>query len=150
MSEYGFELIEAIGSVPDSPARVNESRRAPFRVGAVQQAWDPDAEAHLASLEEGIRIAASAGAEIICLQELTLSPYFAVTEDGVVEAAAFAEDIPGGSTTAMAKRMPQRPAPASTLRSMKRPTTAGSASTLPSASHLTAVCWPEPASFTSR
>ncbi|MEX1220386.1 MAG: carbon-nitrogen hydrolase [Solirubrobacterales bacterium] len=105
MSEYGFELIEAIGSVPDSPARVNESRRAPFRVGAVQQAWDPDAEAHLASLEEGIRIAASAGAEIICLQELTLSPYFAVTEDGVVEAAAFAEDIPGGSTTAMAKRM---------------------------------------------
>jgi N-carbamoylputrescine amidase len=105
VSAFGFELIEATGSVPESPARVEQPRREPYRVGAVQQAWHPDRETHVASLEEGIRIAATAGAEIVCLQELTLSPYFAVTEDRVNEAAAFAEDIPGGPTTALASKM---------------------------------------------
>jgi N-carbamoylputrescine amidase len=105
MSGHGFELIEATGSVPESLARVDEPRREPYRVGAVQQAWNPDPDAHVASLEEGIRIAAGAGAEIVCLQELTLSPYFAVTEDRVEEAAVFAEDIPGGPTTELATRM---------------------------------------------
>ena len=105
MSAFGFELIEATGSVPESLARVDEPQRRPYRVGAVQQAWHPDPETHAASLEEGIRIAATAGAEIVCLQELTLSPYFAVTEDRVEEAAAFAEDIPGGPTTALATKM---------------------------------------------
>jgi len=104
MSGFGFELIEATG-VPESLARVDEPRREPYRVGAVQQAWNPNPEEHLASLEEGIRIAAGAGAEIVCLQELTLSPYFAVTENRVEEAAAFAEDIPGGLTTEFATRM---------------------------------------------
>jgi N-carbamoylputrescine amidase len=105
MSSFSFELIEATGSVPESLARVDEPKRRPFRVGAVQQAWDPDPEAHLASLEEGIRLAAEAGAQIVCLQELTLSPYFAVTEDRVEEAAAFAEEIPGGPTSAFATKM---------------------------------------------
>jgi N-carbamoylputrescine amidase len=105
MSEHGFELIEATGSVPESPARVDEPRREPYRVGAVQQAWNPDPDAHIASLEEGIRLAAGAGARIVCLQELTLSPYFAVTADRVEEAAGFAEDIPGGPTTELATRM---------------------------------------------
>jgi N-carbamoylputrescine amidase len=105
MSGHGFELIEATGSVPESLARVEEPRREPFRIGAVQQAWHPDPDAHIASLEEGIRIAAGAGAEIVCLQELTLSPYFAVTEDRVEEAATFTENIPGGPTTEFATRM---------------------------------------------
>jgi N-carbamoylputrescine amidase len=105
MSEHGFELIEATGSAPESLARVEQPRREPYRVGAVQQAWNADPAAHLASLEEGIRIAAGAGAEIVCLQELTLSPYFAVTEDRVEEASAFAEEIPGGPTTAFATKM---------------------------------------------
>ena len=98
-------MIDATGRRPESLARVEEPRREPYRVGAVQQAWNPDPEAHLASLEEGIRIAAGPGAEIVCLQELTLSPYFAVTEDRVEEAAAFAEDVEGGPTTDFAGEM---------------------------------------------
>jgi N-carbamoylputrescine amidase len=105
MSEHGYELIEATGSVPESPARVDEPQREPFRVGAVQQAWHSDPDTHVASLREGIRIAAAAGAEIVCLQELTLSPYFAVSEDRVAEAATFSEDIPGGPTTELATKM---------------------------------------------
>jgi N-carbamoylputrescine amidase len=38
----------------------------------------------------------------VCLQELTLSPYFAVTADALADAAARAEDIPDGPTTAFA------------------------------------------------
>jgi len=105
MSEHGFELIEATGPVPESLARVDEPRRKPYRVGAVQQAWNRDPETHIASLEAGIRIAAASGAGIVCLQELTLSPYFAVTEDRVEEAASFAEDIPDGPTTVFVTRM---------------------------------------------
>lgn len=105
MSRYGFELIEATDAVPESFARVGDSTREPFRIGAVQQAWHPDPEAHIASLEEGIRLAAVAGARIVCLQELTLSPYFAVTDDGLEDASALAEDIPGGPTTRLASRM---------------------------------------------
>jgi N-carbamoylputrescine amidase len=105
LNEHGFELIEATGAVPDSLARVREPDREPFRVGLVQQAWNPDPEAHLASLAEGIRLAASRGSEIVCLQELTLSPYFAVTEDRVEEAAGFTEDVETGPTTTFAREM---------------------------------------------
>ncbi len=95
------ELITAPGP-PDSPARVNPPEREPFRIGLVQQRWHPDPDEHRAALAEGIRMAADQGARLVCLQELTLSPYFAVTADGVVEAAALAEEIPGGPTTAFA------------------------------------------------
>ncbi|MFA9400422.1 MAG: carbon-nitrogen hydrolase [Acidobacteriota bacterium] len=99
MSGSDYEVIEATGPLPESLARVDEPRRAPFRIGAVQQRWNPDPEAHLADLAEGVRIAAGKGAEIVCLQELTLSPYFAITEDAVEEAAGYAEPIPDGATT---------------------------------------------------
>ena len=105
MSEGAYELIEATGPVPDSMARVDEPRRGPFRIGAVQQRWNPDPEAHLEALAEGIGIAAGKGAEIVCLQELSLSPYFAITDDAVDEAAAYAEAIPGGATTEFAVEM---------------------------------------------
>jgi N-carbamoylputrescine amidase len=45
------------------------------------------------------------GARIVCLQELTLSPYFATRADGLGEASAFAEEIPNGPTTAFARRL---------------------------------------------
>jgi len=100
-----YEVIEAIGSIPESMARVNETSRKPFRIGAVQQAWNPDPDTHLENLAEGIRIAAGHGAELVCLQELTLSPYFAVTPDRLEEAAGMSEDIETGPTTAFAKKM---------------------------------------------
>ncbi len=105
MTEHGFEIVDATGPPLESWARVDSPRRTPYRVGAVQQAWNPDAEAHLDSLAAGVRIAAERGAEIVCLQELTLSPYFAVTEDRVEEAASFAEDVEDGPTTGFAREM---------------------------------------------
>jgi N-carbamoylputrescine amidase len=90
---------------PDSPARVNPPEREPLRVGLVQQRWHPDPAEHRAALAEGIRLAAQQGARLVCLQELTLSPYFAVTAEALEEAVARAEAIPGGPTTAFAAEL---------------------------------------------
>jgi N-carbamoylputrescine amidase len=99
------KLITAIDAVPESYARVEQPSRPPFRVGAVQQRWHPDPAEHEAALAEGIRAAAEAGAKLVCLQELTLSPYFAIVEDDVEAALERAEAIPGGPTTRFAARM---------------------------------------------
>jgi N-carbamoylputrescine amidase len=98
------ELITALHP-PDSPARVNPPEREPLRVGLVQQRWHPDPDEHRTALAEGIRMAAGEGARLVCLQELTLSSYFALTADALADAAARAEDIPGGPTTAFAAEL---------------------------------------------
>ena len=54
-------------------------RRAPLRVAAVQERWHPDPGEHRAALARGVALAAAEGARLVCLQELTLSPYFAVS-----------------------------------------------------------------------
>ncbi len=100
-----YEVIEVTGRPPESLARVEETTREPFRIGAVQQAWNPDPATHRENLAEGIRIAAGKGAELVCLQELTLSPYFAVTADRLDEAEAMSEKIGDGPTTAFATEM---------------------------------------------
>jgi N-carbamoylputrescine amidase len=91
-----MRLIESAGF--DSPARTRGPRRQPFRVGAVQQRWHPDPEEHRRALAEGIRLAASRGAQLVCLQELTLSRYFAVDPGGPQAAGAEPEPLPGGPT----------------------------------------------------
>ncbi len=98
------ELITATGSVPPSLARVEEPSRPPFRVGLVQQRWHEDPAEHEAALAEGIAMAAGEGAKLVCLQELTLSPYFAVTPDAIGKAEAMTEPIPDGRTTQFAAR----------------------------------------------
>ncbi|HEY8584221.1 MAG TPA: carbon-nitrogen hydrolase [Capillimicrobium sp.] len=95
-------LLLTAYDVPRSPARVHEPTRAPLRVGAVQHRWHPDPDEHQEALAEGIRTAAGEGAALVCLQELTLSPYFAVVEDGPRDAL---EDIPDGPTCRFAARM---------------------------------------------
>ncbi|MGN6255621.1 MAG: nitrilase-related carbon-nitrogen hydrolase [Solirubrobacterales bacterium] len=90
---------------PPSPARTRPPARPPFRIGAVQHAWHPDPGEHEEALETGIRMAAGEGAELICLQELTLSPYFAVDPAGPGSGGAEPEDLPGGPTFAFAARM---------------------------------------------
>jgi N-carbamoylputrescine amidase len=97
-------LITAVGSVPPSPARVEESNRQPFRIGAVQESWHADAEEHREALERGIAMAAGEGARLVCLQELTLSPYFAIKPDGPEAMGARTEGIPDGPTTQLATR----------------------------------------------
>jgi N-carbamoylputrescine amidase len=88
---------------PSSPARTRASTRSPLRVGAVQERWHPDSEEHREALSAGIRIAAGEGARIVCLQELTLSPYFAVTPDGPRAAGAEPEELERGPTATFAR-----------------------------------------------
>jgi len=79
---------------PESPARTRPPDRPPFRIAAVQHRWHHDPEEHEAALEEGIRVAAQEGAKLVCLQELTLSRYFAVDPGGPRSAGAEPEDLP--------------------------------------------------------
>jgi N-carbamoylputrescine amidase len=91
---------------PDSPARTRPADRAPVRVGAVQHRWHPDPDEHQAALRAGIRLAAEQGARIVCLQELTLSPYFAITPAGPgAGSGAYPEDLETGPTFAFASRL---------------------------------------------
>jgi N-carbamoylputrescine amidase len=90
---------------PPSLARAEPPTREPLRIGLVQQRWHPDPREHEEALAEGIRIAAGEGAELVCLQELTLSPYFAVTPDGPGAAGAAPEELESGRTFAFAARL---------------------------------------------
>jgi N-carbamoylputrescine amidase len=97
-------LITAIGDVPTSLARTREPDRAPLRLGAVQERWHEDPQEHEEALLTGIRLAAEQGATIVCLQELTLSPYFAITPDGPEKLGVAPEELPGGPTFDFAAR----------------------------------------------
>jgi N-carbamoylputrescine amidase len=88
-----------------SPARKRPPRRAPFRIAAVQERWRADPDEHERALEAGIRLAAAAGARLVCLQELTLSPYFAVDPAGPEATGVEPEDLPGGATYRFAARV---------------------------------------------
>jgi N-carbamoylputrescine amidase len=90
---------------PPSPARTRPPSRAPLRVGAVQERWHPDPEEHEQALAAGIRIAAGEGARIVCLQELTLSPYFAISPEGPAATGVEPEQLESGRTAVFARRM---------------------------------------------
>ena len=90
---------------PPSPARTKPSERAPLRVGVVQERWHPDPDEHERALARGIELAAGEGARIVCLQELTLSRYFAITPDGPQAVGASPEELDGGPTATFARRM---------------------------------------------
>ena len=60
-------------------SRVKDADRSPVRVALVQTRWHESPEEHLEKLNEGIAMAAEAGASIVFLQELTLSRYPADT-----------------------------------------------------------------------
>ena len=90
-------LVTAYDVLP-SPARVDPSLLAPVRVGLVQESWHADPGEHRDAIARGVRIAAGEGARLVCLQELTLSAYFAITADGPTGAGVEAEALPGGPT----------------------------------------------------
>jgi len=93
------------GPPPESPARTRPPARAAVRIGLVQERWHPDSAEHEAALAAGVRLAASEGARIVCLQELTLSPYFAITPDGPRAVGAEPEELSSGPTLAFARRL---------------------------------------------
>jgi N-carbamoylputrescine amidase len=99
-----IQLIEKTGT-PDSPARTREPGREPFRIAAVQQRWHADPDEHREALAAGIRLAASRGARLVALQELTLSPYFAVDPAGPAGVGVEPEELPGGPTFQFAASM---------------------------------------------
>jgi N-carbamoylputrescine amidase len=92
-----IKLIAAPGPLP-SPARKRPPRRANFRIAAVQERWHPDPAEHTEALAAAVRRAAAEGAELVCLQELTLSRYFAVDPGGPRAAGVEPEELPGGPT----------------------------------------------------
>ena len=101
-----FKLVTSLGNPLPSPAREDPpSGRGLLRLGAVQCAWDPDPASHIATLASGIRLAAAQGARVICLQELTLSPYFAYAQHDAEAAARHIEDIESGPTATFVRTM---------------------------------------------
>jgi N-carbamoylputrescine amidase len=98
-----IRLIRA-AEPPESLARTRPPSRPPFRIAAVQHRWHSDPAEHEAALAEGIRIAAGEGTKLVCLQELTLSRYFAVDPGGPEAAGAEPEELPGGRTFEFAAR----------------------------------------------
>ncbi|WP_223694017.1 nitrilase-related carbon-nitrogen hydrolase [Leifsonia poae] len=93
-----FTLVRAT-TPPASPARVPGSRddAAPLRIGLVQHAWQADADTLRADLGAAVATAASEGAHIVFLPELTLSRYPADTLPSG-RADELAEDLESGPT----------------------------------------------------
>jgi len=95
-------VIRALGAPLESPARVEPPSRPPVRIGLVQHRWHPDPVEHQAALSDGVRLAAEEGAALVCLMELTLSPYFAADPRGpgatVLGVQVEPEPLPGGPT----------------------------------------------------
>ena len=98
------QLLVAIPPLP-SPARTRPPERASLRVGLVQERWHADPDVHRDALATGVRTAAGEGAQIVCLPELTLSRYFAVTPDGPRAAGAAPEELESGPTVSLAAEL---------------------------------------------
>jgi N-carbamoylputrescine amidase len=71
------------------------------KVGMVQMSCTSNKEDNLAKAIEGVKKAAAAGAQVVCLQELFTSLYFCDVED--YENFKLAEPIPGPSTDILQK-----------------------------------------------
>jgi len=99
-----MKVLTAYDILP-SPARVDPPQRATFRVGVVQERRHTDPAEHRDALAAGVRAAATEGARLVCLQELTLSAYFAITPDGAAAAGVAPEPLPGGPTYAFAAEL---------------------------------------------
>ena len=98
------ELLTAYDLLP-SPARVDPPFLTPIRVALVQERWHADAAEHRAALARAVHLAADEGARLVCLQELTLSAYFAISPDGPRAAGLEPEELPGGPTYTFAAEL---------------------------------------------
>jgi len=67
------------------------------RAGLIQQRWTGDKESMIAAAVNHIQTAASAGAQVVCLQELFYGPYFCQVQDA--DYYSYTEAIPDGPTT---------------------------------------------------
>lgn len=90
----------------DSLSRVKPATREPVRVALVQMHWEEEQLRHLANLTTGIELASKAGAELVCLPELTLSRYPADQKPTGVP-SAIAEELEG-PTLSFAREMAEK------------------------------------------
>ena len=81
------------------PGTAMPRRPAPFHVALIQMRCSPDPADNLARAAARLRQAAAKGAQVACLPELFLTPYFCQSEDP----ANFdlAEPVPGPTTAAL-------------------------------------------------
>jgi len=90
-------------ATPDRCAPIPTSPARRVRIGLVQQRWRPDPLDHARALRQGVLAAAQRGAQVICLQELTLHRYFADAKDPTH--FALAEPIGDGPTSALCRAL---------------------------------------------
>ncbi|WP_327160404.1 nitrilase-related carbon-nitrogen hydrolase [Streptomyces zaomyceticus] len=101
-----YALLTSSGSPLGSPGRTAPAERTPLRVGLVQMRWYADPVEHDDRLREGVALAAEQGATMVCLPELTRSPYFCNTDDPMADGAArYLEDVDSGPTVALATEL---------------------------------------------
>jgi N-carbamoylputrescine amidase len=74
-----------------------------IRIGLVQQRWRTDPNKHAAAVRKGVLKAAVQGAQLICLQELTLHRYFGDVMDKSL--FALTEAVEGGPTGKLCSRL---------------------------------------------
>ena len=91
-------MLTRVAHAPPSPARARPATRPTVRVAAVQHRWVPDPVELRASLAAAVAEAATHGAELVCLAELTMSKYFASDPRGAQAVGVIAEPLPGGPT----------------------------------------------------
>ena len=72
-------------------------------VGLVQETWQRDPAAHAQALRQGVLQAAAQGAQLVCLQELTLHRYFGDVKDKTL--FALAEPLENGPTSTLCKQL---------------------------------------------
>src|SRR6266568_3930139 len=67
------------------------------RAGLIQRRWTGDKDSMIAAAVNHIQTAASAGTQVVCLQELFYGPYFCQVQDA--DYYSYTEAIPDGPTT---------------------------------------------------
>jgi beta-ureidopropionase len=90
----------------DSEHEEEESVTDIVKAGLVQQRWTGDKESMVANAVNAIGLAASAGAQVVCLQELFYGPYFCQVQDP--DYFSYTEAIPDGPTTQQMREVARR------------------------------------------
>ncbi len=99
-----FEVVVSSEVLP-SPMRGERSEGRVLRVGAVQCAWVDDPVAMATRVRDGVTAAVSAGATVVFLQELTLSPYFCSSPDVDDAVNRLGEDLEAGPTVSLLRSL---------------------------------------------
>jgi len=76
------------------------------KAALVQQRWTGDKDSMIENAVTAIQTAASAGAQVLCLQELFYGPYFCQVQDA--DHYSYAEPVPDGPTTALMCELAER------------------------------------------